>query len=280
MSHIIVNGKKLFSENPCISAFDRGLTLGHGLFETILANKGSCPLLEYHWMRLSTSCRYLGITLPFDLSKLKDMILELLSDNQLTNIKSAVRLTVTDGIFERGILSNGTQKPTYILTTASLPNHTNASISATIVNTRRNENSLTSKIKSINYLDNILARKEAVNNGFDEAFLLNSKSYLAEGATCNIYIVKDGTVYTPPIEDGALPGIIRNIILTYLPLNGIKIKEQSIDRNFLLNSDEIFISNALLGVKPIHKLDNKSFLPPFSVTSVVSDSLNMTFNYI
>ncbi|MBA2710153.1 MAG: aminotransferase class IV [Tatlockia sp.] len=241
-------------------------------------NNGSCPLLEYHWTRLATSSNYLGINLPFDLSELNQMILELISQNELKDTKSAIRLTVTDGIFERGILSNGTQNPTYILTTARLPENSNASMSATIVNTRRNEGSLSSKIKSVSYLDNILARKEAVNKGFDEAFLLNSRMHLAEGAICNIFIVREGTVYTPQIEDGALPGVMRRIILKDLPLSGIKVIERSIDVDFLLNSDEIFISNALLGIKPIHQLDCKAYLPPFSITKLISDSLKDTFN--
>lgn len=280
MSHIIVNGNKILSDSYCINAYDRDLTLGHGLFETILINKKSTPLLDYHWNRLVMSIKILDIQLPFDFKELASMIKDLIQDNQFTDSKGGIRLTITDGISERGLLSNGKQKPTFILTTFHLPETSMDSMTATIIKTRRNENSLASRIKSISYLDNILAKKEAIDKGFDEAFLLNSKRYLAEGAISNIFIVKNGIVYTPPIVDGALPGVIRHIILNDLTLKNLTIKEEHIKSNELLSADEIFISNALLGVKPIHKLDNIKFQESFEITNIISLALKKQFNYI
>lgn len=280
MSHIIINGKKNKSNDPCISAYDRGLTLGHGLFETILINKGSIPLLGYHWKRLVTSTELIGIKLPFDLLELTNMINELLHENNLTKIRVALRLTITDGISERGLLSNGNQEPTYILSMSQLPDNITKSMTAIIVDTRRNESSLASRIKSISYLDNIIAKREAVSKGFDEAFLLNSRSNLAEGAISNIFIVKNNHILTPPIIDGALPGVTRHVILNDLVLDDIKVKEQHINTDMLLDADEVFITNALLGVKPIHMINNKLFSNEFQITNLISSSLKEQFNCI
>ena len=280
MSHIIINGKKNKSNDPCISAYDRGFTLGHGLFETILINKGSIPLLEYHWKRFVTSIELIGIKLPFDLLELTNMINDLLHTNSLADVRVALRLTITDGISERGLLSNGNQEPTYILSMSQLPNGLAKSMTATVVNTRRNEHSLSSRIKSISYLDNIIAKREAVSKGFDEAFLLNSISNLAEGAISNIFIVKNNNVLTPPIIDGALPGVTRHVILNSLNFDNIEVKEQHINTDMLLDADEVFITNALLGVKPIRMINNKLLSNEFQIANLVSSSLKEKFNYI
>ena len=276
---MIVNGQAYPSERNCINVYDRGLTLGHGLFETILISNGTAPLLHYHWKRLVIGVHLLGIKLPFDVEELSAMIDRLVHDNKLTNITAGIRLTITDGVSERGLLSTGEQTPTFILTTFFLPKNTKDSMTATIVGTRRNENSLASRIKSISYLDNILAKKEAVSGGFDEAFLLNSKSYLAEGSLSNVFMIKNKTVYTPPIADGALPGVIRDIILNELILD-IEVKEQSIDTDSLLNADEVFITNTLIGVKSIIKLDKKIYQEPFVTTRLISAALKKQFNTI
>jgi branched-chain amino acid aminotransferase len=279
MNHIIVNEEEVLSNTLCISAYDRGLTLGHGLFETMLFNKGSVSSIFYHWERLLTSADLLGIKIPFNFSKLESMINRLIIINDLCNETSALRLTITDGISERGLLSHGQQKMTTILTASRLPEIQSKSMTATIVNTRRNEGSLSSKIKSISYLDNILAKKEALSKGYDEAILLNSKCYVAEGSISNIFMVKNNAVYTPPIIDGALPGITRYIILNKLTLDGIEIKEKHISVDMLLNADEIFISNSLMGVKSINKLNDLIF-DKHHIVDLISKLLRINFGYI
>jgi branched-chain amino acid aminotransferase len=280
MSHIIFNGKFILSETPCLNVYDRGFTLGHGLFETIMVNNGSLPLLSYHWDRLMTSSCTLGIKLPFTYSDLQDMTGDIISKNQLLNCKGSLRLTVTDGVSERGILATGNPTPSFTLTSATLPANKHHSMSATVVDTRRNELSMTSRIKSISYLDNILARKEAVLKGADEAFLLNSKGLLAEGSVSNVFIVKNGTLSTPRIEDGALPGVIRHIILNKLPLNEIITKEEGISLEMLLNAEDIFITNALFGVMPINQINDKKIANSSSITTLISKELIKSFNYI
>lgn len=276
MFHII-NGQIKSSQDLCISAFDRGLTLGHGLFETILANNNKLPLLKYHWKRLVDSASKLDINLTFDYRSLNQMILKLLSMNQLGNQVAVLRLTITDGISSRGLISTIKQAPTYILTAAPILNKNNATLSATIVSIKRNELSPTCNIKTISFLDNVLAKKEAVTKGYDEAFLLNTKAEVAEGAISNIFVVKNNIIYTPPVSSGALPGIIRSILLKKIFYKNIQ--EKIIHTKELLEADEIFISNALIGIKPIHQVDDKIY-KNFALTMQLKNALKEKFNYI
>lgn len=269
MPLIIVNGEKIPHDSLCINANDRGITLGHGVFETILINKGSTPLIDYHWNRLTESSKLLDIKLPFNFYNLQAMINDLVSINQLKNDCNAVRLTVTDGISDRGIISNNKKQPTYILTTFGIKPFSNETMTATIVETKRNENSMASRIKSTSYLDNILAKKEAVLKGYDEAFLLNSKFNLAEGSVSNIFVIKSKMIYTPFIQDGALPGIVRHVILNLLPLNDLNIIERHISTEMLYDADEIFITNSLLGIRPIKKVDNVILKAPYKYSELI-----------
>lgn len=273
MAFVIVNGETKSAAEPVINAFDRGLTLGHGLFETMVSNKGVVDLLAFHWERLSRGCLLLAIPLPFNLDELKALIGELLQANQLQKEKAILRLTLTDGSFERGILANGSQKPTYILSVnrfGILPQ----TLRTTVVNTRRNENSLTAQIKSISYLDNILAKKEAVNGGFDEAILLNSQSQVAEGAVSNLFVVKNKVVYTPRIEDGALPGVIRQLLLQLLPQAGMVIKEQMLSIASLKEADELFMTNVVWQVIPVSQLDRQVWPAPYSFSTRIKELIN------
>tara|TARA_R110000868_G_scaffold65823_1_gene196487 strand:- start:830 stop:1672 length:843 start_codon:yes stop_codon:yes gene_type:complete len=280
MSHIIFNGQIILSEAPCVNVFDRGFTLGHGLFETMLIKNGTIPLLPYHWDRLLTSSCILGIKLPFTYSDLQGMTTDIISKNQLLNGKGSLRLTVTDGVSERGILATGNPTPSYTLTSAALPEKKRHSMNAAVVETRRNELSMASRVKSISYLDNILARKEAVLKGADEAFLLNSKGFLAEGSVSNVFIVNNKTVSTPRIDDGALPGVVRHVILNELNLSELTIKEEEISLEMLLNAEDIFITNALFGVMPINQINDVKISNNPGISSLISKRLIERFDYI
>lgn len=269
MPLIFVNGKKTAHDALCISPFDRGLTLGHGLFETMMINDGCIPLINYHWERLVASANLININLPFSYSDLKHMVNELIEDNSLSSSNGVVRLTLTDGIAPRGILSSGSQPSTYIICTFPGSGFSTTPLTGTIVTTRKNEYSLASQVKSTSYLDLILAKQEAVSRGFDEAILLNTKSTLAEGAVTNIFVVKNGEIFTPPITDGALPGVTRRVILNDLEIDGISMHELTISTDFLMQADEVFLTNSLLGIRPLKKLDQKNFDPNCPLTNKI-----------
>ncbi|MBA2650411.1 MAG: aminotransferase class IV [Legionella sp.] len=278
MSTIIYNKKVVPSENPSIGCNDRGFTLGHGLFETIFIKEGAIPALDYHWKRLVTSAPMLDIVLPFSRFELESMLTELIIENKLQNTLAGARVTITHGESSRGILPAITPYPNFLITVFQCPSPTDKPFSALMVNIRKNEFSVSSRVKSISYLDNILAKKEAMDQGYDEAILLNTASNLADGSISNVFMVKDNQIVTPPILDGALPGVVRSILLQEFSQD-LSIIERSISPAELMNADEIFLTNALMGIKAVNKLNTKDFYS-FSVTNQIQSALRERKYYI
>jgi branched-chain amino acid aminotransferase len=190
---------------------DRGFTLGDGLFETLRIQGGAAPLLDRHLDRLVAGCDLLGLPLPFDRAALADAILGTAARNGLGD--AAVRLTLTAGPAPRGLPRPALPAPTVLITAAAAP-PPGGPVRAVIARcTRRNEHSPLSRIKSLNYLDNVLARQEAAARGADDALLLNGAGRLAEATAANLFLELDGVLVTPPVADGALPGVARGELL-------------------------------------------------------------------
>jgi branched-chain amino acid aminotransferase len=278
MSIIIFNKKLISAENPCVYHNDRGFTLGHGLFETILIKKKLIPMIDYHWNRLIASAPMLGIEIPFSQQELESMVYELIVDNKLQDKMASARVTITHGESERGILPLQAPKPNFLISVSECARLINRPYSAVIVKTRKNEQSVSSRIKSISYLDNILARQEAMSKQYDEAILLNTASNLADGAIANVYIVKNEEIFTPPIADGALPGVVRRVLLEEFSAN-FSITERSLSVDDMLDADELFLTNALMGVKPVNRLNTKVY-HSFMMTNRIADALRVEKNYI
>lgn len=258
MSKIIFN-KKLVSANvPCISPNDRGFSLGHGIFETILIKKNTYPALDYHWKRLVISAPILGISLPFSWEDLRLMLNNLIITNNLQNQLASARITLTHGEAARGILPVHQTNPNFLITAIEYSLTNDNPFSVLIVSIRKNEHTPSARVKTISYIDNILAKKEAMEKGYDEAVLLNTSSNIADGSFSNIFMVKDNLIITPPICDGALPGVIRSILLEEFSKN-FSFIEKSITQADLLQADEIFLTNALMGIKPVNQVNTKFF---------------------
>ena len=243
---------------PCINYNDRGFTLGHGLFETILIKKNIAPALDYHWRRLESSAPVIDIIIPFSRQELEAMLQELIIVNNLQHKIAGARVTITHGEAARGILPPCPPQPNFLISVFECASITVHPYSALIVNTRKNEHSASTRIKSISYLDNIIAKKEAMRQKYDEAILLNTASNVADGSISNIYMVKDCQVFTPPVEDGALPGVIRSILLEEFN-HLFPIIEKSIPPSELMVADEVFLTNALMGIKQVGKINAREF---------------------
>lgn len=278
MSIIFYNKKTVSSEAPCIRYNDRGLTLGHGLFETILVKHGIFPALDYHWKRLVSSAPILGIILPFSREELESMLTELIIQNNLQDTLASARVTITHGESARGLLPTQAPNPNFVIAVFESVSPSDKPFSAFIANTRKNEHTAASRVKTICYMDNILARQEAMSHGFDEAILLNTASNVAGGSISNVFMVKDHQICTPPVSDGALPGVVRAILLEEFS-SDFCIIEKSINPNELKQADEIFLTNALMGIKSVHRLDNTDF-SSCSITHKLSDLLRDRKNYI
>lgn len=278
ISAIIVNKNIVQSDQPCIKHNDRGFTLGHGLFETILVKKGLIPALDYHWKRLQASALIAGIVLPFSYNELESMIHQLIEGNNLQNTIAGARVTITHGEAARGLLPLHAPKPNFVISVFEHTPSVSPTYSAVIVSIRKNEHAPSSRIKSTSYIDNILAKQEAVNLGYDEAILLNTASNIADGTISNVFMVKDGKIYTPPVSDGALPGVVRSILLEEFG-QLFSITEKSISLADIMGADEVFLTNALMGVKSLSKLNSKEF-NSFTFANRVREMLCDKKNYV
>lgn len=271
MSTIIFNDTVIPSDQACIKHNDRGLALGHGLFETILVKKGTIPLLDYHWKRVKTSAPIIGLKIPFSYTHLKSMIEVLIEKNELHNKIAGARLTITHGEAGRGILPSETRSPNFIISVFEYAHTMHSNYSALISSIRKNEHSPSCNIKSTSYLDNILAKQEAIDSSYNEAILLNTASNVADGAISNIFMVKQNKIITPKLSDGALPGVIRSVLLTEFQ-HSFSIDEQSISMPELLDADEVFITNALMGIQPLHRINDRIF-HPFPIATMLANTL-------
>jgi len=256
------NGALQLQEAIAFDSRDRGYLLGDGLFETIRyypSLQNPLPLLTRHWQRLSQSAEALGLPLPVDSARLQQDILKTITANGFMADNVRIRITLSRGPAPSGLQPVSLSQSTLLITTEPFSPSQQA-ISVYIANTRRNEQSLSARLKSLSYIDNLLARREAAQKGADEAVMCNTRATVAGGSCHNLFMVANDTLVTPPIDDGALPGVTRSLIIDLCQAVGIPLVEQSISCKALYNASEVFLSNALHGIRPVSTLDNKMWL--------------------
>jgi branched-chain amino acid aminotransferase len=234
-----------------IDPADRGFTLADGLFETIRVTAGHPVFWSAHCARLREGAAVLGIRLAWDDAALARAIQDLLAANALA--EAAIRLTLTRGPAARGVLPVGAENPTLLITAALLPPPLPPARAIVCAVTRRNEFSPISRIKTLNYLDSILARQEAANRGADEAILRNTAGRVAEASAANLFLVRAGGIYTPPVAEGALPGIMRAALIAQ---HGVV--ETALTVEALHAGEAMFLSNAL-SLRAVASLDGTAF---------------------
>lgn len=245
---IWLNGAILPSPDLAINATDRGFTLGDGLFETICIAKGEPRLFDRHMARLGNGGAVLRIKTP-PVPVIRQAIADLLQAAALED--AVIRLTVTRGVAARGLLPDPHTTPTVLLSVHAMSPPLGPAHVIIARTTRRNEASPLSRIKSLNALDNILARLEAQREGADDAVLLNTKGAIAEATVANLFVRIEGAVVTPPISDGALPGVMRGLLIE----RGLAVERQ-LTPALLGEADAGFLSNSL-GLRPIHRLADR-----------------------
>lgn len=248
---IMCNGTLIDADQPIITAQDRGLLLADGLFETLRVDNKKILRFEQHMTRLRKSADYFSIPLNDSNNRIHEMMQQLLLENTLTN--ASLRLTLTRGTGPRGVLPPNVPKPTLLITANTYLTPSPKGTAMLIDHIRRNETSPTSQHKTLNYTDNILAAQYAQQHGADVAILQNTKGFLACAHAANIFIKLDGQLYTPPIKDGALPGITREHTLKTQT-----VICESLPAESLYLAQEIFITNSLLGTLPIKLIDAKT----------------------
>lgn len=245
---IYLNGRILDAEDARLSPLDRGFTLGDGLFETIKVSGGVIIRIAEHLTRLRHSCKIISMEFPWDDDQIIGILEDVLAANGLQN--AVLRLSVSRGVGQRGLLPPVPAYPLLVVTAGQLPpvlGPLNAIVSDTV---RRNEYSPVSRIKSLSYLDNILARQEAADKGADEAILLNSQGFVTETTIANIFMVKGSRILTPPVSNGLLPGLRRAHILTQ------GAEEMPLRLKDLWDADEVFVTNAL-SVRGVTRIEGR-----------------------
>lgn len=245
-----LNGQLTEAGQARVAASDRGFTLGDGLFETICVEGGVPLRLDAHWRRLNEGARLLRLTVPLDRAALAAAIADVLAANGLAD--AVLRLTISRGPGPRGLLPPVPCTPTIVLTAGPPPPALGAARVVVAESVRRNAHSPLARIKALSYLDNVLARLEAEERGADDALLLNTEGRLAETTIANLFVVAaDGTVLTPPVADGALPGVRRAELL---PLLGAV--ERSLGLDDLWAAREAFLTNAV-SIRPLVAVDGR-----------------------
>ena len=241
-----------------ISPFDLGFLYGYGLFETMRAYSGRIFRLDKHLGRLRQSAALIG--LPLDAFDLGKACYDALKANKLDDAR--IRLTVSMGEGEAIPDPPKQPKPT-VLVTASRYNPPMAEVyrkgfAAIVSSVSQNSRSPLSRLNTANYLNNILARKEAKAAGADEALLLNERNLLCEGSTGNIFLVSGGTLITPGVESGCLPGITRQTVIELANRLGIKVVEREVQLEELMRADEAFLTNSLIELMPLTGVNGKA----------------------
>ncbi|MDP2697979.1 aminotransferase class IV [Thalassospira sp.] len=254
---IWLNGQMMDTANARIDPMDRGFLLGDGMFETMRAHRGIVAWLKDHLTRLSDHASQIGLD-PAALPSASDVtqaIAGLCGD--MTD--AAVRLTVTRGIGPRGLLPPDPVVPTCLITaTAFTPRSPDSFVSLAISQKiRRNPWSVAGRIKSLNYLDNIIARQESADTGADDALILSVDGSLAETGIANLFILKNGILRTPDPAGGALGGIARQFVLDWAMCNGMDARVETLWPDDLGTADLVFVCNALQGVRAVGAIDGR-----------------------
>ncbi len=241
-----------FSEAK-IPANDRGFLYGDGLFETIRIH-GERPFLwEWHMKRLTSGTDFLRIPLLQSNESLLSQVNELTDRNN--SPESIARITISRGASERGYGVSGNEQPTLLITQHPLPAPSNKPISVVTTKALVTAGDPLTKIKTANKLTSILAKQEATEKRADDGLILNNHGHVVETSSANLFWVKEGTLRTPPIEDGVLPGITRQLVIRKARALGQAVREESTTSDCLCQAEAVFVTSVAYGIRTIAQKD-------------------------
>jgi branched-chain amino acid aminotransferase len=257
---VYLDGHFVARERARVSIYDHGFLYGDGIYETMRAYEGKLFLLKRHLARLKHSADAISLKLPLSLERIGDALHESLRVNKLQ--EAYVRLHISRGPGEIGLDPALCVAPTMVIITKPFHDYPAAyyerGVAAAIVKTRRNHPlALPPSIKGTNFLNNILAKIEAVKARAYEGIMLNWEGYVAEGTISNIFMVKKGVLCTPHLDTGILEGVTRDLVLRLAKRNKIPAREAMLRPKDLLSADESFITNTTMEIMPVTTLDKK-----------------------
>lgn len=257
---IYLDGKYYDEQNAKISVFDHGLLYGDGVFEGIRAYNSRVFKLKEHIERLYYSAKAILLDIPLSPAEMTRAVVDTCREN---NIKDGyIRLVVTRGAGTLGLNPNRCKNPSVIIIAATIQLYPEEYYQKgleiiTVPTTRNLHSALNPAIKSLNYLNNILAKIEANNAGCEEAIMLNAEGFVSECTGDNIFIIKAGQLHTPPLYAGALYGITRGVVLELAEKVGLKAGESNLTRYDVFNADECFLTGTGAELVPVVKVDGR-----------------------
>jgi branched-chain amino acid aminotransferase len=257
---IYIDGRFVPREEARLSVFDHGFLYGDGVFEGIRAYNGRVFRLREHLDRVYDSARAIDLIIPVTKEEMSEIILETLRKNKLKN--GYIRPIVTRGVGDLGLDPRKCPKPSIFVIAvewgAMYGDLYEKGLNAITVSVRRNPaEALPPNVKSLNYLNNILGKIEANYKGGDEAIFFDTNGYLSEGSGDNIFVVKNGAIYTPPTLNN-LRGITRAVVIELARSLGISLFEQDLGYYDLYAADEVFVTGTAAEVAPIVLIDGRS----------------------
>jgi branched-chain amino acid aminotransferase len=257
---IYIDGKYYDERNARISVFDHGLLYGDGIFEGIRAYNGRVFQLKEHIDRLFYSAKAILLTLPMSHPEIMAATIETCRRNKVRD--GYIRLVVTRGIGTLGLNPNRCKNPSVIIIAGKIQLYPEELYRKgmeiiTVPTVRNLHSALNPAIKSLNYLNNILAKIEANNAGCEEAIMLNGEGFVSECTGDNVFIIKGDHLSTPPLSAGALYGITRGVVLKLAAEAGLKVSEPNLTRYDLFNADECFLTGTGAELVPVVKIDGR-----------------------
>ena len=257
---IYLNGEYVTKENAMISVYDHGFLYGDGIFEGIRIYDGNIFKCKEHLQRLYDSAKSIMLTIPLSIGEMQDTLVETIRRNELRD--GYIRLVVSRGPGDLGLDPRRSPKANVIIIVEKLSIYPEEAyrdgLRTVSVSTRRNvPDALNPKIKSLNYLNNILVKIQANLAGVGEAIMLNSQGYVAEGSADNIFLVKNDVLFTPPAYVGALEGITRAAVIELCERLGLKLKEEPFTLHEVYVADEVFFTGTAAEIIAVREVDGR-----------------------
>jgi branched-chain amino acid aminotransferase len=258
--YVYINGKIVEKQNAFISVFDHGLLYGDGVFEGIRAYNGRIFKLDDHALRLYNSAKVIMLDIPVRIEVFKKAVIDICRANKIRD--GYIRPIVTRGIGDLGLDPWKCQKPSLIIIADKIQLYADElyenGLSVITVPTRRNSiESISPIIKSLNYLNNIMAKLEGRNSGVEEVIMLNNEGYVSECSGDNIFMVKSNKIFVPPAVAGALPGITKDTVAEISEGSVYSIHEKFFSRVEMFIADEVFITGTGAEIVPVVKIDGR-----------------------
>ncbi|NLP43756.1 MAG: branched-chain-amino-acid transaminase [Peptococcaceae bacterium] len=257
---IYCDGKYVERQEAKISVFDHGFLYGDGIFEGIRAYNGKVFKLKEHIDRLYESANSILLNIEISRREMMDIVLETVRKNNLTD--AYIRLVVSRGVGDLGLNPRKCPKVQIVCIAGNITMYPQSmyenGMEVITASTRRNAvDAVNARIKSLNYLNNILAKIEANRAGVEEALMLNQEGYVCEATGDNIFIVKDGKLYTPPVSVGALKGITRDTVIELAQEEGIPVAEELFTLHDVYTADECFLTGTAAELIPLTCVDSR-----------------------